>query len=57
MKDKQKKEFETEEQKNARWAKQSKQARSFGKQCGFDAKKLAGERNKYATERRRKFDY
>ena len=57
MKDKQKKEFETEEQKNARWAKQSKLARSFGKQCGFDARKLAGERNKYAKERRGKFDY
>jgi hypothetical protein len=56
MKDKKERVIETAEQKEARWSKQAKQARAFGKMCGFNAKALAGERNRYANERR-KFEY
>lgn len=43
---KQKKEFvsETEEQKAERWAKQSKQAKTFARLAGIDLKKVKRER-------------
>jgi hypothetical protein len=51
---KEKKEFveETMEQKQARWEKQSKSAKSFAKQCGMNLKKIAKERNRIAAEKR-----
>lgn len=57
MKDK--KEFieETEEQKSARWNKQSKLARSFAKQCGVNLKKVADERQRIAESKRNRRYY
>ena len=54
MKPKEKKERveETMEQKNARWAKQSKKALSFAKQAGIDLGKITRERNKIDAEKR-----
>jgi hypothetical protein len=54
MKPKEKKELveETMEQKNARWAKQSKSALKFAKLAGLDVSKLAKERNKIEAEKR-----
>jgi hypothetical protein len=51
---KEKKEFveETMEQKQARWEKQSKAAKSFAKQCGVNMKKIAKERDRIAAEKR-----
>ncbi len=51
---KEKKEFveETLEQKQARWAKQNKSAKSFAKQCGVSLKKIAKERDRIAAEKR-----
>ena len=51
---KEKKEFveETLEQKQARWEKQSKSAKSFAKQCGVNLKKISRERDKIAAEKR-----
>ncbi len=51
---KEKKEFteETTEQKQARWNKQTKAARSMAKQCGINLKKLASERSKHEAEKR-----
>lgn len=51
---KEKKEFveETSEQKQARWKKQSKAARSMAKQCGINLKKLSKERDRYEAEKR-----
>ena len=43
---------ETEEQKQARWDKQSKSAKSFAKQCGINMNKLAKERAKIEAEKR-----
>lgn len=40
------------EQKQARWEKQSKSAKSFAKQCGVNLKKIAKERNRIAAEKR-----
>ena len=54
MKPKEKKERveETMEQKNARWAKQSKKALSFAKQAGIDLGKVKKERNKIEAEKK-----
>ena len=51
---KEKREFveETPEQKQARWEKQSKSARSFAKQCGVNLKKIAKERGRIDAEKR-----
>jgi hypothetical protein len=51
---KEKREFveETMEQKQARWDKQCKAARSFAKQSGMNLKKIAKERNRIAAEKR-----
>lgn len=51
---KEKREFveETMEQKQARWEKQSKAAKSFAKQCGVNMKKIAKERDRIAAEKR-----
>ena len=43
---------ETQEQKDARWAKQNKTAKSFARQCGVDLKKIARERGKNEAEKR-----
>lgn len=43
---------ETIEEKNARWAKQSKNAMSFAKQSGIDLGKIKKERNKIEAEKR-----
>ena len=50
---KKKEEFveETEEQKQARWAKQQKMARGMAKSCGIDLKKLERERAKRQREK------
>ncbi len=42
---------ETEEQKQARWAKQQKKARSMAKSCGIDIKKLARQRERMEREK------
>ena len=49
-----KKEFEEEttEQKNARWDKQTKSARSFAKQCGINLGKIAKERSRIESEKK-----
>ena len=44
MKEKKEHIEETEEQKNARWKKQAKAARSFAISSGIDLKKVARER-------------
>jgi hypothetical protein len=51
---KEKREFveETMEQKQARWEKQSKSAKSFAKQCGVSLKKIAKERKRIDAEKR-----
>lgn len=51
---KEKREFveETMEQKQARWEKQSKAAKSFAKQCGVNLKKIAKERDRISAEKR-----
>ena len=43
---------ETMEQKNARWAKNAKNALSFAKQSGIDLGKIKKERNKIEAEKR-----
>ena len=43
---------ETQEQKDARWNKQTKTARSFAKQCGINLGKIAKERNRIESEKR-----
>lgn len=43
---------ETEEQKQARWAKQQKMARGMAKTCGIDLKKLERERARREMEKR-----
>lgn len=52
MKEKRKFVEETMEQKQARWEKQSKSAKSFAKQCGVNLKKIAKERDRIAAEKR-----
>jgi hypothetical protein len=42
---------ETMEEKNARWAKLSKKAMSFAKQCGIDLRKLEAQRKKDYEEK------
>lgn len=45
---------ETEEEKQARWAKQAKLARSFAKKAGVNMKKIAKERKSSLSSQ---FDY
>lgn len=45
---------ETEEEKQARWAKQAKMARSFAKKAGVNMKKIAKERKSSLSSQ---FDY
>lgn len=54
---KEKKEYieETQEQKNARWKKQAKTAKSFARCAGIDLKKVARERR--MTELLKTTDY
>lgn len=55
MKEKNERIEETQEQKNARWKKQAKTAKSFARCAGIDLKKVARERR--MTELLKKPDY
>lgn len=55
MKEKKERIEETEEQKNARWKKQAKAARSFAISSGIDLKKVVRER--HMAELLKKPDY
>lgn len=55
MKEKKEHIEETQEQKNARWNKQAKAAKSFARCAGIDLKKVARERR--ISELSRNLDY
>lgn len=55
MKEKNERIEETQEQKNARWKKQAKTAKSFARCAGIDLKKVARERR--MTELLKTTDY